>query len=194
MSPELTVEGDIRWSGMLSWRETALPVKHVCIHRLKSAPNPWPYSASRINSSFQLPPGSCSGSGTTLGQTVVLRTANLHLYSVRRCLSSRPVATSHVACKALGKRRMISCDHVLLWWQWCQVYSVPRDWPCPGSHGSVFLCTEIGEALPKLFWLLPGFRKEMSQTLSCAAEVVKPGCNRPSSIPLKSLEPLPLIK
>lgn len=177
LSPVLNVGGDIRRSGMLSLRETALTVEHVCIQGLISAPNPWLNSASRINSAFQQPSASCSGSGTTLGQAVGPMTANLHLYSVRRCLSFRPVATSHVAHKALDKRRMISCDPVLLWWQWCQVFGVPRDWSCTGSHGSVFLCTETGEAQPKRFWLLPGFRKEMSQTLSCAAEVAKPGCN-----------------
>lgn len=191
MSPELTVEGDIRWSGMLSW-ETTLTVEHVCIHGLKFALNPWLYSASRMNSSFRQPPGSCSGSGTTLGQAVVLSTANLHLYSVRKC---------HQPCCLNGSG--LEEDDLL--------------WPCPSLVAVMpgvqcakrlvlprvsWICfplyrdrgTNKGEALPKFILAAAWFRKEMSQILSCEDEVVKPGCYRPSSIPLKSLGPLPLIK
>lgn len=48
----------------------------------------------------------------------------------------RPVVTSRVAHKALDKKRMIPCDHVLLWWcmpgVWCAKRLVlPRvSWIC----------------------------------------------------------------
>lgn len=180
LSPELTVGGDISTSGMLSLREAALTVKHVCKRGLKSALRPWQYSAPRINSSFQQLSCSYDGSGTAFGQAVALTTACLHLESARRRLSFSQCQWQPATqpTRRWRKRRTVCSDHVLLWRQWCRVHGVPGDWSCTGSHRAVFLCTEIGEAQPKLLWLLPGFRKEkMSETLSCAADVVKPGCN-----------------